>query len=364
MEWKGKEKGVRSRKELFPDRKLVERFLALPFRYAKTVSERSREHQFENSFSRAVEEMAKKEELFRRYLRLVTRYKGEVSFVSENLILLQGRPIVPLPHGYALKGGAARASLERALCGFSELEPRDIDIVYVGDPRREDRALSNQLAAEYSPEDFDNGHGVEILNGNYFETRDFTVNEVLVGNGYILVTLQGLLDTIRRIIRFSEYEKGNFYFAEQYGEEPEYHLRFVNDKLAAKALRMIAERGDFTFIDEDFFQYKRINDFHMALHLDYSAQRGRGVVERFVRELKKRRQIPDHLESLSEIADYLSRENDFVFRHLVPDEHPFSLLSEFEKEYLANFPERVEIEFRYEDIIRQLEEGKRKRFRV
>ncbi len=335
---------------------LEEKFLSREVKY-RTHKERAKLVEEDRKLDAFLEKISHNEELFTRYLRMFSDYEGEVVFLDENLLKLDVEPYISLPEGYALKGGAARVSVERALDKTCSQEPRDIDICYIGDPDREDRSLSEYLAERYSPDDYIHGYGVEPLEDGYFETRDFTINEVLVSNESAVLTKQALLDIMRSIIRFTEYEKTNFYFQEYYGEEEEVGVRFVNDKLASKALRLIAEREERTFIDADeFFEKKYINEFHMALHLDRAMGKGFRVANAFVENLKKYHQIPEDISSPLECASYLSDYTEFIYRHLDSFKEKESLLShnerirKFEETYLDTLGDYAVVDLKYDYV--------------
>jgi hypothetical protein len=340
------------------DMAVLDRFASKEIKYE--LNHQERQENFNDTMVHNVflEKIKKDEQLFTRYIHYFSNYRGEVVFLDDNLLKLEGEPLVELPQNYALKGGAARVTLEKALGINTNALARDIDICYIGSAEEEDIELSKSLAESYADEDLQNGHGVETLEENYFQSRDFTINEVLVVNNVILLSKQALLDTLRSIIRFSEFEKTNFYYQENYNEEKEVSVRFVNNKLASKALRLISEKEGFDFIDSDFFDHKSINDFHMALHLDRAMEIGPEVADRFVQKLKDYRQIPADINGPIECISYLNEYTDFVFRHnekysrqsVHQNNTPFSV-AEFEKEYKNNFASDYQIEEKYHDIV-------------
>ena len=84
-----------------------------------------------------------------------------------------------LPDGYCFIGGVAR-NIVLAELGNQTLPPRDIDIVAIKD-FDPDMSLVGQLSREHMPDDYAYGHGIKIETlGEYFDRRDFTINEVLV----------------------------------------------------------------------------------------------------------------------------------------------------------------------------------------
>lgn len=235
---------------------------------------------------------------------------GTFSITFENT----SEDIAKLPEEYGYKGGIARYALEKQLGMFATM-PRDLDIVFCG--TEEDAELSKKLAKQYMPDDFLHGHGVETLGDDYFDTRDFTINEVILAGSKITATRQCLLDTIRRVIRVTEYEK-----KERNYEEGDY---WVNPKLLAKALRFLAQEkvrvSDMSFADEDAVQWIGIDSFHMALHLDRAIECSEDIADQYVQELVARDQLPDWIHTAREAREYLSEDlYSFLFRTSLPNE--------------------------------------------
>jgi len=216
--------------------------------------------------------------------------------------------IPDLPEGYGYKGGAARAILEHSL-GLPHSQPRDLDIVFLG--KEEDKDLSDQLAEQYMPDDHAHGHGVESLHDNYFETRDFTLNEVLYDGHKIICTRQCLTDLLRNIVRFTDHVKKESYYGDDF---------FIHPKLLAKAVRMVAhardhgkERASITGeIDE--LQELYVDDFHLALHLDRAMEQGPGVAREYVRIMNEKGFIPSDIKTVEDCFEYLLGQTDFIFR--------------------------------------------------
>lgn len=241
-----------------------------------------------------------------------------------------------LPRGYAYRGGAARALLHRKLGTDSFASPRDVDISYVGE--NENIALSNELAQKFSPDDFAHGYGVSLLESDYFETQDFSINELLVTADGVYLTTQCLLDNARGILRFSEFEKRESFRGDPY---------FVNPKLLAKALRFIADK-DLKFWNSEVFEFQGIDAFHMALHLDRSLEIGYETAVKYVGELRKAGQVPSHIHTPKDLVALLNEKTDFVFRfakryHIDAEDTFFeqerSFLDEMEDTY-QDYPQR------------------------
>lgn len=211
-----------------------------------------------------------------------------------------------LPPGYVYRGGAARAILHRKLGIDNFATPRDIDIAFGGSD--ENKTLSDELAKKFSPEDFRNDHKTELLEESYFEKQDFTINEILATTDGIYLTSQCLLDNARGILRLCEYEKRDSYHGAPY---------FVNPKLLAKALRFVADKN-LEFWNDEIFDFQSIDCFHMALHFDRAMKSGIETAIKYIFELKERGQIPEDIETTSDMLRYLQEELDpgFYFQHV------------------------------------------------
>ncbi len=107
-----------------------------------------------------------------------------------------------LPPGYGLVGGAARDVAIEALTG-ERLPPRDIDVVAFSElnPDLSHERLDS-ISQRLMPDDYSFGHGVRVEKlAEYFQTRDFTLNEVVVIDGEVLVSAAAVDDLKNRIIR-------------------------------------------------------------------------------------------------------------------------------------------------------------------
>lgn len=242
--------------------------------------------------------------------RLLERYgcHAKVEKIGNGLfrIPLAHHYLQPLPEGYGYIGGAARATLLRELGIDSSAQPRDKDIVRIVD--KDILGLDANLAQKYSAEDYAHGHGVQELAPDYFKTRDFTINETLVYGDWIYVTKDCLFDTLRRILRFTDYETHD-------DEESQ------NSKLFAKAIRLASEeivRGRKLEIqNKEAYQFANISPFYMALHLDRAFKRGNNVAVEYVRQLISMRQLPDVVDNPIRAMDYLlqAMENPYIFQY-------------------------------------------------
>jgi hypothetical protein len=221
-----------------------------------------------------------------------------------------------LPDGYAYKGGAARALLLRNLGLDVAAEPRDIDVCRLSESEPYSRADHN-VALEFMAEDYRNGEGdgVEPIDhpGNYFTSRDFTINEILATDEKIFLTKQALLDTIRNIVRLTARERN-------FGAD---HFNMTGDKMIAKAVRLYSEgihrygQASIENVDFDYEQHF-VNPFWLALHLDRAFEQGSAIAQKYFEELMSKKQIPDICKTPEDAANYLagklSNEN-FYFRH-------------------------------------------------
>ncbi len=237
---------------------------------------------------------------------------------------------------YAYKGGAARSLLLRSLRIDPTHEPRDVDIMAFGlEPKP---GLDTQVAEQFMPDDFKHGDRVERLESfdraieDYFETRDLTLNEVLATDEVIWTTRLCLLDSIRRIIRVTPFER------DSYHDE-------VGPKMLAKILRLYTEGierwGNMTIAHDDWsFEGAFIQPFWLALQLDKACQQSLVLGEVYVKELVARRQIPKTIKTIEEAVTYLSAEVfNFAFRHAPVEQ--FSLEEKWAQMKIANTPKRI-----------------------
>jgi hypothetical protein len=213
-----------------------------------------------------------------------------------------------LPDGYGYSGGAARALLLRSLGIDNQAEPRDVDVIRFADEEPE-VGQDRELARKHMPKDFEDGHGVRKVDENYFETRDLTVNQVYAcdDQAEIVATKQAVKDNVRHILRVTDYEK------EQYGG--------LGPKMLSKMIRFYVERANkygeakIDDLDEQKMEKLRgegskrqyyINPFWLAVQLDRAYEVDKEYAQKFTKELKKINQLPDRLQNLDEVTDYLS----------------------------------------------------------
>ena len=115
-----------------------------------------------------------------------------------------------LPQGYGYKGGTARALLLRTIGMDPSYIPRDIDVMSFNSTNPD---VDRQVAEEFMSDDLEmskSGNVIEPYDDDYFETRDVTINKLYATDEKIIVTKQCLLDTVRHIIRPTQYELDQF----------------------------------------------------------------------------------------------------------------------------------------------------------
>jgi len=239
-----------------------------------------------------------------------------------------------LPDGYAYKGGAARALLLRNTLVDVSATARDLDVVRISEWNKKSE-LDEEVTNEFMPDDAAHGHGVEIIDDldKYFNTRDFTMNEVLATESEIYVTKQGLLDCLRRIIRVTDYERDAF------GGQ-------VGPKLLAKSVRMHVEMLDAhpssKLILEDYeIEKSFIPPFWLALQLDRALENGAKHAQRYVSELVKRKIMPEWVMGVDDAIYYLTdqmEENPFYFRYA--PESQFRMEEDWVEKQFEKMPKR------------------------
>ena len=225
-----------------------------------------------------------------------------------------------LPNGYAYKGGAARALLKINFLDEKNEKPRDIDIVRISNDG-DFEASDNEIAKEFMPEDFEYGDGVELALDldDYFETRDFTINEIIAKEDEIILTRQCLMDTIRHVIRITQYEFDESYSVPKYKQLTK-AVRLYSEEINKYGDATIENVGDWCY--EDYF----ISPFWMAVHLDRAFQRGYVVAKDYVVFLQNKNCIPNFIKTPEEAAGYLldiMEYDNFYFRHAPVEQFEF-----------------------------------------
>src|SRR3989339_788843 len=186
-----------------------------------------------------------------------------------------------LPKGYAYRGGAARSLLFRSLGIDPSYVPRDIDVIRLKDDLEEQSARDDQVAREFMPEDYQDGHGIEVVKDfrTYFATRDLTLNEVLATDTQIFATRRAILDIIRHIIRPTMYERILF------------GGKNIGPKMLAKILRFYVEaiyrydEAGIRDVDDWQFEENHIPPIWLAVQLDRAYEVNAEVAEQYIHEL-------------------------------------------------------------------------------
>lgn len=293
--------------------RLIEKYQA-EMRFGEMEKDREKA----GSRDRAVADIVKKYE--EKFNSILSRYGCDVQVEKIGNGLFR----IPIPHEYVVKklpegygytGGTARVALLRSLGIDEHTTPRDTDLVRVLD--KDVLGMDSVLAIQFSEEDYSHGKGIQQLTENYFKTRDFTINEVLAYGGFVYATKQCLLDTVRGILRFTEFEDG--YKDEELNEiEP-------SDKILAKAVRLASEEvcngKRFEIHDKRYYKFENIRPFHIALHLNRAFSRGIDVAQRYVDELISLGALSDETRDPLKVAEYLVEwmGRPYVFQHAPQD---------------------------------------------
>jgi len=268
---------------------------------------------------------------------LLKRYKIDISNIKQisnglfKIKIFESYKDKKLPEAYAFKGGAARSLLLRVLGIDKNSMPRDFDLARVGVEPYE--GADDEVAEKFMPQDFEYGDGVEVISSikRYLNTRDFTLNELLATEHSIILTKACLLDTVRHIIRLSDYEK-----------EEEIRSGELNEKLLAKGLRLYSAEllhYDAKFTSTIIFDLSKvyINKFWLALHLDRALEIGDDVAQKYVDILVQTEILPDNIKTVEDAAGFLIKFlYDFSFRYVQKDqwEIEHDLLLEKDLKYL------------------------------
>ncbi|MFB6181852.1 MAG: hypothetical protein ABEJ24_03065 [Candidatus Magasanikbacteria bacterium] len=240
---------------------------------------------------------------------------------------------------YAYEGGAARSLLLRNLDIDPDSRPRDVDIIRLPDKEEPYEGADEDLAKEFMPDDFKHGYGVEQVENlqDYFQTRDLTVNELYATDEEIIATKECVRDAARHIVRLTDFERENILKNNSKKQTNKMLSKMI--RFYAKFLRKYGENSDISLYKEGQQENKKpenysIRYFWIALQLDRAFEEGATQAKEFVRQLKKRDQLPDSIsDDPYEVAEFLTErlgEENFHFRN-APSEQ-FELEEEW-KEY-------------------------------
>ena len=181
-----------------------------------------------------------------------------------------------LPFGYSFQGGVARKALQTAL-GFGSPAVRDVDLVcFVGD-RKE---MSEALAKKYMFEDWLNCRPRSRSTlircyktvQQFMQSRDLTINQVVLSDGVVFCTPQCLCDTIGGTIRATRDHRRK-------------HHGKLSAIIACKAVRFSVELG----MRLDRFKHQKIQPFDVAVHFLRAMQRSDAIALQYLKQLKRRR---------------------------------------------------------------------------
>ena len=193
---------------------------------------------------------------------------------EEDYLIIPVRALrsIEIPHGYGVKGGAAREELVVAFGLRERREPRDIDLVRRGHHRL---PADEEVARKIMAKDFQLGARVELIRalGGYLNSRDLTINEVVLIDEILYSSLLGVLDTLGQTIRPSRYRGGTLH------RRPSLHGQSL-----LKMIRLYAEGAcngenwSIIGIPEEV----TFREFDLAVHLNKAFQSGVDVADRFL----------------------------------------------------------------------------------
>lgn len=246
----------------------------------------------------SIQEELRNTELFRQIEKL-EKQGFELEILPVPQPVLKEFELDEIPEGIGIIGGAARAILQRA--AFEETAAiRDIDLVVVEELVEISDLGRHELSEQYMADDYAHGYGVDKTHlDQYFATRDFTINEIIVVDGFIIATRDAYDDLQYKIIRPTEYEGEGW----TYG---------IGPKLMMKALLMqsVFEAYHGESSCEGFVQYG-VEGFYEALALNKAFQYGGEVTKSF---LKKIGHEFNNRGALMQYARQLALDYDFEFR--------------------------------------------------
>ncbi len=214
-----------------------------------------------------------------------------------------------LPHNVGVMGGMARSIAREIIAG--DKEPiRDIDLVYIeNDEDEPDWQVLEDLSQKYMPDDHAYGHGMQTERlGDYFSSRDLTVNECLILNRALVVSNFAYNDLQENIIRPTYYEK----------KYKTWNSRGRNAMraLAMQAALMESTESYPTLEDFNINPYY-VPSFEVAVQLNKTMSRGAEVAYNFTNSLADYNIIPAELAGKPKaVARYLLeyKVENFEFR--------------------------------------------------
>ncbi len=286
---------------------------ALPI-HADSFITLEREHRRQHEHEGKIRQLPRNKAVYERWIRRFCDVEINLIELADGLFCAEvgfKSDFVPndLPSDYGLIGGTARAIL-RDMLDLPTQPPRDVDIVFCAE-RELTTEEYKRVSQQFMPDDFAYGHGVQVFQDDYFATRDFTWNEILYLEGQCIFTDRCLLDTVRNIVRFSDYMKQESYHGDDF---------FVSPKLMAKAIRFVSEAKaqgieSMRLAEEiEDLQYAYIDFFHMSLHLDRAMTHSEEAAYQYTEEMVSRGLLPETIRTPNEAYQFLLGQTDFVFR--------------------------------------------------
>ena len=217
-----------------------------------------------------------------------------------------------------------------------QLHISDIDLVYLVDQHDEFKSLKSyprhkwpeiiKSARHKIPDEFKQAD-LDIINlSEYFDTRDFTINEVALISEGLICTPAAYQDMKDKIIRPSDNEKGVWVDAN--------HAERYRSRIITRALKFLiefqfqlGEDAEIKEIESWEFDPEKVFPVDLAKVLDDGYARGEKVGQRIYMELIKRGlidpQIASNSRDLTTILRLIMRKNKrqpFKFKH-APHRH-------------------------------------------
>ena len=233
------------------------------------------------------------------------------------------------------KGGVARNRLCQTVYG-KQLHISDIDLVYLVDQHDEFRplkryprhkqtdiinAVRHKIPAEFKQVDLD------ITNlSEYFDSRDFTINEVALTSEGLICTPAAYQDIKNKVIRPSDNEKGVWVDSNQIER---YRSRIITRalKFLIEFQSQLGEDAEIKEIENWEFDPEEVFPVDLAKALDDGFARGENTGQIMYIELVKRGlidpQIASNSRDLTTILRLMMRKNKrrpFKFKH-APHRH-------------------------------------------
>lgn len=238
---------------------------------------------------------------------------------------------IELPQGYGYKWWAARLLLELNIWKISSEIPRDLDITrYIDD--EPEKWLDNKLAEKYMPDDFKHWNWVEKLEDNYFESRDFTINEVFYKEGKLIFTKEALLDIFNNTIRATETTFNYDYQDHEFSTVIKALRLYVNYKERFWSATL-------EFLNPYQLEDTYVNLFWIALNLDKANEVSEIQAYLLMEKLIEIWKIPNHISSLEQAREYIEKSwqvHNFEFRTILqhnPLEAMFANIEEWYNNY-------------------------------